>query len=452
MGIKDKVDFSSGFRKVLSNIGYLFSEQVFNLALSLFVGVYVARYLGPNDYGLWQYAQSLVALLTAVATLGTTQIVIRDLVDQPREKEGQILGTSFILMLIAGFITTGIIIAIGFWLNNQSLTRWLIVIASVNLVLQAFQAFDYWFQAKVLSKYSVYARTSAQIIISVLKIFFVILSLNVIYFALTIIIAGLIRLIIWVYSYEKQSQKISNWSFDPGYAKSLMKNAWPLILTGMSIAIYMKIDQVMLKTMVDAKAVGIYSVAVKIAQLWYFIPVAIASSVFPAIIKSKKEGIEKYYNRIQSLYDVMAGIALAIAIPMTFASNFIINLLYGQAYTLAGGVLAVQIWAGVFVFMGIAQSKWLINENYQHYEMIFSITGAISNIILNLWLIPKIGIMGAAWATLIAYMLNSWITSFFFDKTRISFKMISLALFRVLLILPAINSIKNILIEAKNDR
>ncbi len=444
-------EFSSGFKKILSNTGYLAGEKVFNMILSLLVGIWVARYLGPEDYGLWQYASSLVGLVTALATLGTTQIVIRDLVNEPKENEGSILGTSFLLMIVAGSITAIAIIGIGFWFNDESVTRWLIVISSVNLILISFNAFDYWFQSKVLSKYSVFARTGANLMASVLKVLFIILTLSVIYFALAVIIGAVVKIIIWLYSYKKENRNIYSWNFDANYAKEILKDSWPLIISGLSVAIYMKIDQVMLKSMVDASAVGNYAVAVKISELWYFIPIAIASSVYPTIIKSKKENIEKYYKRLQYLYDMMAGMAVVIAVPMTFLSNPLIKVLFGPDYSMAGGVLAIHIWAGIFVFLGVARSKWIINENYQFYGMIFTISGAISNVILNIWLIPLLGIIGAAWATVISYIISAWASSFFISKTRIAFKMQGKSIIKAFMIVPVYQSLKHIYNESKKD-
>jgi O-antigen/teichoic acid export membrane protein len=442
-----KTNFTTGFKRILSNTGYLFGEKVFNMGLSLIVGIYVARYLGPDDYGIWQYAQSLIALFTAIAGLGTANIVIRDLVQSP-EKEKAILGTTFTLMICAGVVSAIAVVAIGFWLNNEGVTRWLIVIVSVSLVLQAFQAFDYWFQSRVLSKYSVYARTGAVVVVSILKVIFILFSLSVIYFALTAIIAGLVTGFIWVYSYNKHEKKTAKWTFDAEYAKGLLKDAWPLILSGISVAIYMKIDQVMLKNMMDSNAVGNYAVAVKISELWYFIPMAIASSVFPSIIQSKKESLEKYYSRLQYLYDIMAGMALVIAIPMTFLSSYIIIFLFGAEYASGGSVLAVHIWAGLFVFLGVARSRWIINENYQWYGMVFTLAGAAANILLNMWLIPIMGIMGAAWATVISQAIAAWVLASVFTETKIAFKMSTKAILNSLLIYPVLKSLKSIMEEA----
>ena len=445
-----KNNYSSGFKKILSNTGYLFGEKVFNMALSLLVGIWVARYLGPDELGLLRYAQSFVGLFIAVASLGTTQIVIRDLVNEPEESEGRILGTSFFLMLVAGVITALLVIGIGVWQNNDTLTISLIVIASVNLIFQAFDVFDYWFQSKVLSKYSVYARTIAQITISIIKVILILFSLSIIYFALTMIAAGIIQSVVWAAYFQKQKKSTMNWKFDAEYAKSLLKNAWPLIISGISVAIYMKIDQVMLKSMVNANAVGNYSVAVTVSQLWYFIPLTITSSVFPSIIQSKKDNVEKYYRRLQYLYDVMTAIAVAIALPMTFLSNFVILSLFGPEYTQAGVVLAIHIWAGVFVFLGVVRNRWIINENYQFYGMIFTISGAVANIAMNIWLIPIYGITGAAWATLVSQALSAWFIALFFDKTRLAFKMHLRAIFNALLIYPVIKSLTKILKEASD--
>lgn len=443
-----KFNFSAGFNKILANTGFLFGERILNMVLSLVVGIYVARYLGPKDYGLLSYAQSMGALFMAISSLGATNIVIRDLVKNAAEKQGMILGTTFILMLGAGIISAIMVIVLGLWINKSPVTNWLIVIISANLILQAFQTFDYWFQSKVLSKYSSYARTSGQIVSSLLKVFFVLLGTSVIPFAVAIISAGIISGIVWIFSYNRKNEKKSKWSFNADYAKRLLKDAWPLILSGLSIAIYMNIDQVMIKNLLDANAVGNYAVAVKISVLWYFIPMAITSSVFPSIIFSKRESEEKYYRRLQYLYDIMAGLALVIALPMTFLSGIVIHLLFGEKYILAGSVLSVHIWAGVFVFVGVVRGKWIINENFQHYAMIFTVSGAIINTVLNLWLIPKIGIMGAAWATLISQALSSWILGFFIPKIRSSSKMILKSIFSAILIYPVYHSIKMVLKEA----
>ena len=190
----------------------------------------------------------------------------------------------------------------------------------------------------------------------------------------------------------------------------------------------MKIDQVMIKVMLDSEAVGQYAAAVKLSEAWYFIPMVIASSLFPAIINSKKQSEVLYYARLQKLYDLMIWMAIAIAVPMTFISGWVVDLLYGAQYNEAASVLMIHIWASIFVFLGVASSKWLIIENLQGYAMINTIIGAITNILLNLLLINYFGIEGAAWATLISYFIAAYLCLSFFKSTRINFYKLSKSL------------------------
>ena len=183
----------------------------------------------------------------------------------------------------------------------------------------------------------------------------------------------------------------------------------------------MKIDQVMIKEMMNAEAVGQYAAAVRLSEAWYFIPMVIASSLFPAIINAKKQSKELYYARMQKLYDLMVWMAIAIALPMTFLSDWIVALLYGEQYNEAGSVLMIHIWAGIFVFLGVASGKWFLTENLQIFSTINTTIGAIVNILLNYILIKNIGIEGAAWATLISYFIAAYFGLLFFKKTRINF-------------------------------
>jgi O-antigen/teichoic acid export membrane protein len=183
----------------------------------------------------------------------------------------------------------------------------------------------------------------------------------------------------------------------------------------------MKIDQVMIKEMLNSEAVGQYAVAAKLSEIWYFIPMAIASSLFPAIINAKKKSEDLYHARMQKLYDIMAWMAIAIAIPMTFLSDWVVELLYGTQYNLAGSVLMIHIWAGVFVFLGVASSKWFITENLQKYSFYRTLAGALINILLNYILIPIYGIYGAAIATLIAQFIASYFFNIFNKRLRYTF-------------------------------
>jgi len=189
----------------------------------------------------------------------------------------------------------------------------------------------------------------------------------------------------------------------------------------MVISIYMKIDQVMIKEMLGTEQVGYYAAAVRLSEAWYFVPMAITSSVFPAIINAKKQSEELYYKRLQRLYDLMVWLAVAIALPTTFLAPWVIKILYGGAFFPAAGVLSIHIWAGVFVFLGVASGRWFLCENMQKEAFYRTFLGAICNIVLNIIMIPKYGIIGAAVSTLISQSIAAYFYDVLNKKTRYVF-------------------------------
>jgi PST family polysaccharide transporter len=212
-------------------------------------------------------------------------------------------------------------------------------------------------------------------------------------------------------------------------AKSLLKDSWPLILSGLAIMVYMRIDQIMLGQMLGDEAVGIYSAAVRISEVWYFVPMAIVASVFPSIIEAKKKSEALYYQRLQWLYDVMVVLALSVAVPMTFLSDWAVSLLFGQAYEQAGAVLAIHIWTAVFVGLSFSSGRWFINEGYTLLALKRNLLGLVVNVILNTYLIPLYGPKGAALATLLSYFMASYASDLFSRKTRMVFLQKTRALF-----------------------
>jgi O-antigen/teichoic acid export membrane protein len=203
-------------------------------------------------------------------------------------------------------------------------------------------------------------------------------------------------------------------TFNKKLAISLLKDSWPLILSGLAVMIYMKIDQVMLQEMIGSEAVGLYSAAVRISEAWYFIPMVISSSLFPAIVNAKKQSEELYYARLQRLYDLMVWISIAIALPMTFLSDWVIKLLYGTEYSQAGSVLMIHIWAGVFVSLGVITGKIVIVNNQQKNSVYSTFLGLFLNIFLNYIIIPIYGIKGAAFTTLISQIFSGFVGPIWF--------------------------------------
>ena len=420
--LKDKIkeiELSAGFKKYFLNTSWLFFERIVEMVVTLFVGVYVARYLGPANFGLLSYAASFVGLFATISTLGLDNIVIRELVKDEKKRD-ELLGTTFVLKIIGSiFVLIIIVIAVRFT-NNDDFTNLLIFIIVIGTIFQSFNVINFYFQSKVLSKYTVYAQIFSSIICAAIRVVLIYFNMSLIYFVIVSLLQSIILASGFVAMYIKQKLNLFSWRPKLDLAKKLLGDSWPLILSGIAISIYMKIDQVMIKNMLDAKAVGNYAVAVRLSEVWYFIPMAITNSLFPAIINAKKISEKLYYERLQKLYDLMTWLAIGIALPIMFLSNDIIKLLFGEKYESAAIVLTVYIWNSIIVFYGVVKSTQMLANNIQWYGLVCTSIGAASNIILNLVLIPRYLILGAAIATISSQFISGLIIPLFYKKDRIA--------------------------------
>ena len=397
----------SNFRKYFANTSWILGERISRMGVSLFVGIYVARYLGPERFGLLSYASSFVGIFVALATLGLDEVVVRELVKTPEQRE-RILGTSFLLKLVGTLLMwAAILVAIPFT-ENDSQTNILIIIIAFGVLFQAFNVIDLSFQADVKSKYVVHAQFVQLIISSIVKIILVVNDAPLIWFASVYSLDVIVLAMGLVFAYLYNGENIFSWKWSFETSKYLLHDSWPLILAGVVVSVYMKIDQVMIKEMLGAKEVGLYAAAVKLSEAWYFLPMAIASSLFPAIINAKVYQKEVYYQRLQKLYDLMVWIAIAIALPISILSSWIVELLYGNEYLESSSVLNIHIWSGIFIFLGVASSKYLIAENYIKKTFYRTFVGALLNIIMNYYLIGTMGIKGAAISTFVSHFFAAY--------------------------------------------
>lgn len=421
--IDTKINFrSNSFKKYFSNTSWLLFEKIARLVLNFFVTVAVIRYLGPDEFGLYSYAISFYGLFVAFVSLGLESISIRELVKHP-EKRDEILGSVFYTQLGGAIIAISLIILTLLMTSEELFTSSLILIISISSFFQTFNVIDYYFRSTVKAKYSVYVLFTSVLLISVIKFTLIIINAPLIYFIVAYSFEFVFNAIGYFIVYHLQKQKVVKWKFDKKLALDLLKDSWPLILSGVVVSIYMKVDQVLIKNMLDVKEVGYYAAAVRLSESWYFIPVAISNALFPAIVNAKNISRELYLTRLQKLYDVLAWIAIGISIPVSFFSADIINLLYGSKYLSSAPILTIYIWAGAAVFLGVASSQYLVTENLTKISLMRTSIGMIANVILNIILIPMYGIIGSAVATLISYTLSTF-SIVFFKKSRQQFLML----------------------------
>lgn len=407
----------SGFKKYLDNTLWLLAERIFRILVALAVTIVTARYLGPDKFGILNYAISFVALFAALATVGLDKIIVRELVLYD-EKQREILGTAVVLRLVSALIMTAMAISAAFIVSKDRTANTMIVILCLVSFLQSASVIEYYFQAKVQSRFVVRVQLISVIFSGLTTIGLIYLGMSVTWFVVPKIVEALVFCAGLVFVFSENVGPLWTWKFQSGLAKRLFRDSWPLIFTGVFISIYMRIDQVMIKYVMGNTAVGYYAVAVRLCEAGYFIPMVIVTSVFPAIINARKENLVLYHQRLQNLYDLMTWLAIAVAIPMSFLGKDLLRLLFGVQYLESYGVLALYVWTSLFVFQGVARNRWIVAENLQIYGFWFSFCSAMSNIILNLVLIPLLGLMGAAVATILSQCATVIIFPLLFEKTR----------------------------------
>jgi O-antigen/teichoic acid export membrane protein len=413
--IKEKWNHT-GFQRYLKNTGWMFFGRLFTLGISFLVGIYIARYLGPSNYGLLNYVMSFVGLFAFLTSFGIDSIVGREIIKDHNKKD-EIIGTGFYLKIIGSILAILSIYIVSFFTTKDFFTLGLIWIFSLNFIPSAFNIIEIYFQSQVLSRKVVTAQVISNIISVTLKIICItfgkgIFWLSVIYIAETTIYA-----VILLFSFRKFGNHIKSWKFNTEIAKSLLKDSWPLMLASIAIGIYMKIDQVMIKNMLGNEQSGVYAVAVKLAEAWYFIPMLICTSISPSIINALKISKELFEKRLKKLYFAMFWLSFSIAGVTTIAAYPVIKILFGTPYLGAVHTLQIYVWAGIGVSLGVAMNQYILALNLTKISFYTTILGAIINVILNLILIPKIGIIGAAIATLISYT-TSTLGVFIFKNTR----------------------------------
>ena len=306
-------------------------ERILRLGVSFTVGIYVARYLGVEAFGSISFAQSLVGIVSILSVLGMNDIVVKALVDNPKSKN-KIMGSAFVLRLAGASIAICLVAILAVFLDISLMEKWLVIIISVGLLFQSINVIDLYFQSMVKSRFVVQAQFVQLVISTLVKLLLVLNQADLIWFGAVLLVDSIVLAIALGKIYLVQGESFIHWRFKLDTAKSLLRDAWPLLLSGAAILIYMKIDQVMIRNMLDASAVGYYSAAVKISEAWYFVPVVICTSLFPAILKSKALAPIEYQQRLQRLYDAMVWMAVGITLPVSFFADSLIRVTFGDEF------------------------------------------------------------------------------------------------------------------------
>lgn len=395
-------------RTVAKSFSWLLVDKFVGLGSAFLVSIALARVLGPGTFGTLNYVMAWATLMAPLSALGLNQILTREFVASP-EEEGKVLGTTFVLSSLGSLTATGLVSAYLWWSPTTDDRISLMVVLLVGATcLSSLSCLEFWFIAKGKTATLAMSRM-------LMTIFFLFvrgaalqcgagLETYVIIAASEVAAVGLRNYI----GYLRVRSFPARWIWDLAMARSLLSRSWPMIIGGLTSVIYLKLDTIMMEYYSTAHELGIYSVAARLSELSYFLPTLLMSAAFPPLLELKQRDEKKYWARLQDLADHLVAAGTIIALGWMLTGWFLVPLVFGDQYSEAVPILMVHSWAGVFIFGRAVVSKWIVVEELFIFSLVTQLSGAIANAALNVFLIPRFGGLGAAYATLISYAVASY--------------------------------------------
>lgn len=418
----------AGYKKYLTNTIWMFSEKVLRIFLGLFVTIWLARYLGPLQFGKLNFALSFVALFGIISTLGLDKLLAKELIHNPKQYN-LIMGSAMALRVIGAILLVSIASISGYVLRpNDDLFLFLVVLISSAFIFNSFDVIKYWLESKVQAKYSALIDASVVIIGSIAKIILIVNNASLLAFGWVVLLESIILGGGLITTYLYKGNSLLSWRFSFKKTFHLVSNAFPIILAGAVFIMFTRIDQVMLGKMLGDEAVGVYAAAVRISEGWMFFPALVATSLFPAMLKAKEDNYQRYILFTQNLLNVMVLLGVAVSVFVTFISFPFIELIYGEGYSETSFILIVHIWGMIFNAISIISFRYFLAAGLQIYSFYRALVGLILNVMLNVYLIPLYGTAGAAIATVISQVIAAYVLNSVSPKTREMFKMQTKAL------------------------
>lgn len=396
--------------RVFKNIGWLVGGRLAVKVMSFLVGIFTARYLGPSNYGLIDYAGAYIAFFSSLCTLGINSVIVKQLVKEP-SAEGEMIGTAILMRVVSSVLSALMIIGIvSIADRGEPLTIIVVALCTIGLAFQSFDTINSWFQARLQSKFSTMAALIAFLMLSAYKVIMLILGKSVEWFAVASAIEYVFLAIsLLLFYYSKGGPKLS---FSIKRAEKLIKDSSGFILAGLMISVYACTDRIMLKQMLDKASVGYYSLAVSISGTWVFVLSAIIDSVYPGIVKAHEQDMLLFEKRNKQLYALVFYSSVVMSALVCIVAEPLVSLIYGEQYLPAVAPLRIVVWYTAFSYLGVARNPWIVCENKQKYLKYIYAGAALTNVFLNFLLIPHYGASGAAAASLVTQIVTILIPAF----------------------------------------
>lgn len=402
--------------KIVRNASWIIFCKVAQAVLNLIISMITARYLGPSNYGVISYASSIAAFVLPVAYLGLNHVLVQETIQNPQE-EGAIYGTSLVLSVCSSVVCLFGVVAFASVANaGENETILVCALYSLILIFQALELIQYWFQAHYLSKYFSIISLCAYALVALYKSFLLVTKKSIYWFAVSNAIDYALIAVALIITYRKLGGK--RFRFSVPVAKRMLSQSRYYIVSSMMVTIFAQTDKIMLTLMLDEAATGYYSAAVSCAGMTGFVFGAILDSVRPAVFEAKKESSQKAEKHMSMLYCIIIYLSLAQSVAMTLLAKPIVLILYGSNYAPAVSALRIIVWYTTFSYIGSARNIWILSEQKQKYLWIINLSGASANVLLNALLIPRWGINGAAFASLVTQFFTNFIITFLIKPIR----------------------------------
>ena len=402
--------------RVLKNATWIVACKVVQSILSFIIGTLTVRYLGPTNYGIITYVASVVSFLLPIMQLGLKHTLVKEFVRNPNN-EGEILGTALVMNIISSlFSMAGAIVFVS--IANAGERETIIVCSLYSLVLlfQATEMTMYWFQSKLLSKYPSIATLIAYVVVAIYKVYLLVTGKGVVWFALSYVLDFFLISIILLGIYRKLSDKKLSINWKTGC--QMLSRSKHFIIPSLMVVVYQHTDRIMLKLMFNDEETGIFSAAIACTGVTAFVFHAIVDSARPVILEAKERSQKMYERRVVQLYSVITAVALAQSVCMTILAKHVVYLLYGKAYLAAVPILQLAVWYDTFGYYTSVRNIWILAEEKQKYLTKINVFGALANVALNACLIPMLGGVGAAIASIISQFFTNIVIGFVYEPIR----------------------------------
>lgn len=390
--------------KIFKNSGWLLIDKFARLFLGLLTTAMIARHIGPAAFGIWNFAIALTTIIGSLAILGLDKVVVKEVVSHP-ERQERIIASALAMRFVSGIISfLFCMIIVIVTKHNTPLYIYCTIVTAFTIILQSFDVFDYFYQAKNEVQRVIIPKVSVFILFCILKIVFIYLDGTLLSFLWLSFAELLITylIILWYYLISTKTNLLIAISLTE--MKQLFFHSWPLMFTGVLVLLYMKSDQLMLDTFGTPAQLGEYAAAARISELWYAIPTVIATAILPGLVEKRHTDIGAYHTAIERWLRLSCWISTMIAVCMSCAAPMLTRILYGAQYPQSGQILSIHIWANIPVFVGVVIMQYQIVEGKYKTNLYATVAGIIVNITANFLLIPLYGGTGAAISCVSSYI------------------------------------------------